>query len=601
MIKSMSIYLKLNNLLNQTNVINNAELYSDLFEILNQNSSDTDILKYPSNLSFSTYQYLLDNKLMSANQLFEMANGNEEIINRDKIIDLALTYKVKFATLKTSLIDLSDLDIEKCLNHGLKYGLLVKSMLMNVRHAYNSLDIIPNNEICFSERDIQVISRLKEYNIDINNIFEEIIGEDIENNIEDIDYFLLIPMSILETLVKDYNLNPNLILKYAVQNGIIDIAKLSLTLGAKVNDTFFLEGVPIIFISILQNCGIAKTMNKYYKLDRSYPVKESTIKEFVSFFKSNNTDALFIEKSVDILLSTSRFVKMHDFLIENNGKIEISAFSYVLLIMTVNIDFMVDLLEEAKITCDATSIYNLFRANGESESSTQSFVDIYNLINEYALIRSGKPTNLNEVEVSILDKKVAHKSIEEYKNASFTNEYGFGPLHLSIIAGRHDLAIKMIKSGFDLYAKSKNSIIPLQLLEHFGNDNKDLMDAALEALEVVDIDLGSGESLVDVLLDNESLENEVIEKTQDPLFYFLKQNSDPFAPGKNISKTYIAISEEEGHWSTGVWSASRLIVKNYPDVVFHLAHSSSKCNTSMFKKYLSRCLIVQHLSRSIIQ
>lgn len=579
----MSRKLIIEKLLSNGEIINNNEFQSMMSSLLAINQNNSEITEYPNNLKLTEYQYLLDNKLITSNEIFDIANNlDSEDLLQDQLIDLSLANKVKFITLKTSLIKLSDINIEKCLNHGLEYHLLVKSMLMELRSPNDDVSDI---KLSLSEKDKKILTTALKNNATINSVFEEIIEEDSYIKINGEDKKVFLSLEILRILVIDYNLDPNLILQYAVIKGMIPVAKLSIDLGAKVNDCFYSGNIPIVAMSIMTKYLMEKKIPNIFSKNTnlsSYNItSESSLVEIRNSLKNIDND---LSKAID---KATAFLDMFDFLIENGAKVEITPIMYRLFISVLDFNSIIKIFESSDTICSAREIYDLYRANGESEVNTENFIDIYNFIYEYMEMKSGKATSFGEMEIKLLNNLVNIDSIEEYKEFKFTNKYGYGPLHLSIITGQYELAIKMINAGFDIYAKSFKSITPIQLIEDFGGENKSLLDAIVNALDGVDIDLGRGESLVDSLFEVEDMFEAIIEKTKDPLFSLLKKDADLDFASKNKNKTYIAISEEDGNWSTGVWSASRLIAKKYPNVEFHLVNTDivKKGGESFLKQY----------------
>ncbi len=66
------------------------------------------------------------------------------------------------------------------------------------------------------------------------------------------------------------------------------------------------------------------------------------------------------------------------------------------------------------------------------------------------------------------------------------------------------------------------------------------------------------------------MQEAIIAKSNDSLFYLFKKDADLFAPSIDLSKTNIAISHGDSFWSTGIWSVARLLTKNHPNVKFYL-------------------------------
>jgi ankyrin repeat protein len=217
--------------------------------------------------------------------------------------------------------------------------------------------------------------------------------------------------------------------------------------------------------------------------------------------------------------------------------------------------------------------YECLRAEGSSISLIKSFTDYYNLIVDYVAATHSETTSLSELEQRILTPD----SIIEVGNTStnITNIYGYTPLHLAIIAGKYDLAHKMIEAGHDIYAQNKNGTTPLELIIHRENANhserqtlEQLKKLIITKVDNIDILSDNGESLADILMQSQETLDTVLSKTQDPLFHFYKP--DNTSSNLDPEKVHIAISNGEGFWSTGAWAVARLLMKEHKDVEFHL-------------------------------
>jgi gamma-glutamyl-gamma-aminobutyrate hydrolase PuuD len=134
----------------------------------------------------------------------------------------------------------------------------------------------------------------------------------------------------------------------------------------------------------------------------------------------------------------------------------------------------------------------------------------------------------------------------------------------------------MINHGFDLYAKTYNNATIFHLDQASEDSNGDsqaytkLLYTIATRLNDVDIDLGDGNKVVDILISNSEFTNKAVALTNDELFYFFKEDADLFKLSKNPDKTYVAISHGDGFWSTGAWSLARNLVKTHPDTTFYL-------------------------------
>jgi anthranilate/para-aminobenzoate synthase component II len=463
----------------------------------------------PTYLNIETYASMLKNGL-NPSRIFDMAISLEPGEKRDQLFDLALANNIDFSDNNLyNLEKLSEQELEKCLQHGLKLETIAKNILNSFVTSY-ALDNVGQ----LSVKQIEILNK-----VDINEVFSEFLNSGSYRYAEDgtiIPY--IIPERILEVLIKDCALDANIVLKYGIKNSVIDVAKLALAYNADIN---------------YQSTGDDFNLITY------------------SLFAQN--------------------IEAVGLLIELGAKLEVEILYYALFIKTSNFDFATQILSKLPNLYTNQEIYESCRANGASEAETRNLLDLHDLLHEYNNAKSGKASSLNQFEIDILSGKVFLDSIIEHKNVSLTNKYGYGLLHLAILGNQYALATKLVKDGVDIHAKTHNNITALQLLSDSDSYKlKELAEAILDRTENIDINIGSGETLTDILISNPELGERVIELTKDSLFSLLKNNTDLFFLIEDSSKTNIAISHGDDFWSTGIWSTARIITKNYPNVKLYL-------------------------------
>ena len=241
---------ELQQLLETEEVINNPKLKQEL---------EKDFLSRPNN----------------ANELFLMAfESPKNSIIREQLLDLALARQVDFDDIGNFKTYISSAELEKCLNHGLDaskalrlmhsiYGitpelidlLLAKGADIDV-FKYGSLSNLNNAEYLLTkglDPNIIIHTILREpkqpcdpasatltqqqkhlldiaiaNGADLNQVFLENIPSKFSSG-------SVIPATILEFLLVNYLLNPQLVLEYAINTNAIDLANLAFTYHANPN------------------------------------------------------------------------------------------------------------------------------------------------------------------------------------------------------------------------------------------------------------------------------------------------------------------------------------------------------------------------------
>lgn len=506
-IKSKMQINHLRALLQKNEIASNSELSRELNILLQANKYATqNILSYPTEISPNTYKYLLENHDLNLTLFFHSILTSELTDEHDKLLDLALSYKIDFSnpTILFSHIS-SEKDLEKCLKHGLKIEAVAKNIILNL---INTPDI---------ELTLKQIEILK--NVDINQVFTDVLyrrNYSIKNSIEE---------EILEELINNSSLSPDIVLAYGITFNFTNIVKLALKYNSDLNCKYLDEDFNILTYSLFsQNIG-----------------------------------------SVNLLLDLG-------------ATLEVDTADYCSSIAMAKFDFATQVVKKMSHLYTDQEIYQSIRAAGASEADVRNFFDFYNLIREYNDAISGKASSLSKFELDLLGRNITFNDISEDKNITLTNKYSYNLLHLSILSDQYSLATHLVKDGADINAKTNNNITAIQLLSYKTQfdlkDSTELTELIFDKTENIDIDIGLGETLADILITNENLKDRVIEASKDSLFSLFKNDTELLSLAKDFNKTNIAISHESGFWSTGIWSTARIINKNYPDVKLYLVNNN---------------------------
>lgn len=221
------------------------------------------------------------------------------------------------------------------------------------------------------------------------------------------------------------------------------------------------------------------------------------------------------------------------------------------------------------------------RGVGLSRSETKFVEELFKFLGNFDEVRD----SLSESEKLILSDRQDICLKDLNKHDKLINDSGFTLLQLALISRKFSLALEMVKDMPELIDKSSATGINLfsvmiicvegssSLLNAERKQVNEIKNIILDHLQDVDIDLGRGETLADLLQSNGDGMEKVLKLTNDPLFYFLKLNeaeniTDAFPKDDKI---HIAVAHcQESIWSTGALSVSRLISKKHENVEFHL-------------------------------
>ena len=135
----------------------------------------------------------------------------------------------------------------------------------------------------------------------------------------------------------------------------------------------------------------------------------------------------------------------------------------------------------------------------------------------------GNTAALSKTELQILDPEKSI-SISDCGNEDFQNSYSFSPLSLALMSGKFELAIEMIENGHNLTKKSTHGITPISIISKLAENSRlqavsKLLKAGLKKLDTLDVIVNEeAESLIDTFLDNGTIKDEALKKTNDSLF-----------------------------------------------------------------------------------
>ena len=483
------------------------------------------ITYYPA-FSIQLAKYLLKQEAIQAHQILISAFYSK-IGLREQLFDFALLNHANLEEIDALPNSISISEVTKLLNHGL--------------HLDRALTLVYRENKNFFSKTINFILQ---QGANINNLFEKIIVDSFNeayfNTFPKTEF--LITEDVIKTLIHKYQLNPNLALEYAIIQGDKNMANLALEYNADPN---------------------AKS-----SMDLERPI---------------------------ILLASLLSIDMVDFLIQKNAKAHMDILDYVKIIKKVRFDNAYKLAKIFAKTYTQEELYQIIRFNGESDSDAKTFMDMHSLILEYidnnrllSNLASGREfagglEHRSRVYIGVHEDsstEPTQKLPAEVEIPKKSNRYGYTDLHLAIITDQFELARELVKTGSEIYELNHNNISSLQLAVYLYS--KPGISSFIESIEHfindVDVMVANGQSIADRLITNSKLKNKIIAQSQDQLFYFFKKDADLFSPSKNPNKTYIAISHGDDFWSTGIWSAARLIMKNHPRAIFHLVNQEAISN-----------------------
>lgn len=358
--------------------------------------------------------------------------------------------------------------------------------------------------------------------LNLNSSFFKLTEISYIATIEGTTYKLIIPHCKIRYLLDYFQLDPNLVLIYAVRNNDLNIAKLAISAGADANYRYMESGYSPYSIAYFEEQDTIVNIFDEFKLKAKL-----TFQEYYALATKLN-----IEKASKIIAEHHQ-------------------------------DFG-----------DYSKVYQLMRSLGFTNRKSKAFIELNKLLLEYYNMTNGSSGSLNDIELSILRNEVFSYEHINSANQKISNQYGFNLLHLSIIAKNYILAKELITAGFKIDSMSKENIIPLDYLYNidslYNHDLQALYETIISYIENIDSEISPGETFADIFITNKKTQELIINKTQDSLFYLLKPGSNLFTPSQSQTKTHIAVAHEDDSWSTQIWKVARLAQKSYGNVIFHL-------------------------------
>lgn len=284
----------------------------------------------------------------------------------------------------------------------------------------------------------------------------------------------------------------------------------------------------------------------------------------------------FYDTFLDIFFATGRFE-----LIDKALKPDMQINTLTWLIAAYNypgIEFMVEAIKRFPNGLSIEESYKVNKGAGpQAMRHVKNIIDTYNLAQDFL-----NGDSLSEAELSLLDKTRDTLPLEIYRNTEIQNKYGFTALQLALLGKKCSIALEMIENDFSLTEKNKKGISAIEILFTIIEHTKSICTKEqvvefhkliLNKLDNFDIILNENEeSVLNILIDELHYENEILVKTNDPLFTFYKKDSNLFQLLDSPNITHIAISDEYNCWSPDTWSWSRLTVKEHPNVKFYLVN-----------------------------
>ncbi|MDF2964627.1 MAG: hypothetical protein K0Q51_15 [Rickettsiaceae bacterium] len=485
---------------------------------------------------FKFYEFLLSKGLKAQEFLESIIIGHSpQKAKEDRILELALKYGASYAT-----IDFSSLSLESIAKY--------KEIIINsnnaqsfLAHLFNKSRPKYNSQATGPNKLVENYEKLDEVEIDFRvNLIE--YAKNLGGNVE---------LALKEAINKTFPivLNDGSLFPLNVSNDVVE----------KLAVKKLITGDNLLQFAVIYNLP---------------KMAEKAIKEF-----NANTNLKFSDEDNDeevtnyVQLAVSRGkLEVLKVLIDNGVENKLEPLTYLKFLNYKPFQAGIKLL--SMVSCDAKDkeLYDILRAEGASEVESKDSIDTINLIKDYAATKAGTSDALSEVEIRVLEGNITINELEKL-DLPFKNKYGYNALHLAIIANQYNLAKDLIVNNSDIYAKNINGATPIYLIiKNYYNlpAYKDLLEALNEKLDNVDLEVSSGETIADALINDPNLFNKVLQKTNDSLFYFLKENADPKLLQEEENITNIAISHGEGFWSQGIWSAARLMAKNHKNIKFYL-------------------------------
>lgn len=327
-------------------------------------------------------------------------------------------------------------------------------------------------------------------------------------------------------------------------------------------------------IPIIPSVEILKSLNKSSLIDADVIFQYAIEHNDLDLLKEAVQQGAHLTNTDDLLngfISRGNNALAEYFVSELGGTIDPRC--YIAGVLSSDIKTSQDVIAKFAKFFNPEECFKLMRASGASISNITIAFDMYDLYCAYGKVST---------DLSLFAKNLLNPDIEftanQLKDQDFSNKWGYSVLQLAVLAKKLTLAQELIDAGHDIYQAnvSRTSTIDLfSLIQSFDSkaneEYKQFASKIVSQLKDVDIvDQDNGESLVDLLISTGSdVAKRIIALSKDPLFDLYKKGVD-FNNLFIDDLTHIAISNGNDFWSTGAWSVARLLMQNYPNVVFHL-------------------------------
>lgn len=252
-----------------------------------------------------------------------------------------------------------------------------------------------------------------------------------------------------------------------------------------------------------------------------------------------------------------------------NLKINANSLEYLIaFVQLFSFDKCMNMLK--LFSLDFKDTHSILVAEGLSHSEINATFNFIKLTQDYINLSSDeKQKTLSDVEMTLLDKNLPCLEFNQYKNAALLNDYGYNVVHLAIISEQYNLAMQLLQDGHPI----DNTALRILSGKSYIDSTQDFFKLANYVISnSTDLDIllnERGETIIDSIIGNPQLFDLVLEKSNDKLFTFLKQNKDCHTLELDSTKTNIAITHTEEDWSTGLSGTARKAMLSYPDLQFY--------------------------------
>ena len=234
--------------------------------------------------------------------------------------------------------------------------------------------------------------------------------------------------------------------------------------------------------------------------------------------------------------------------------------------------------------------HNEFRAfmnhHGMRPIIIQTFINMHELFKKYTMLVEGRSEGVITLEDVFLREEMTNVDSSSITYYPLSNLYNFTALDLALMSDNIQLAGNLLDANSNFYKNYSSPVLQLFLMDIISDlsEKKVGLDFIAKYASIIDnpdawISEDNAATITDSLLKDESTREIALNKTKDPLFALLKPNTNASEIFSDNNLAHIAISHGNGFWSTGIWEAARVAMKNHPDVQFHLVDYINFNNT----------------------